>query len=273
MAKGNIRLYDTEAEYLLEKDSFELPNVSFVEDSKVVFYNAKLSNPWATIANGVYAVGADGSPVMVEDADESCTAVALVVGEHKFMIEKNETDNVAYNGNEHLYWENNNTDLSLMNYTNADGTNRFGCLPRPDGSYLSTPNLSGDYTAWTSGALSDFNGKDNTDVIVAASADEQDMGTILKNFNATEVAANRAGDWYIPACGQLALMYLNMTTINEALTKIEGTVIRVNSDECYWSSSEYSSNAAWGVAFGRCEVRYFNKDYSLSRVRFVRDLI
>ena len=29
MAKGNIRLYGTEAEYLLGKDSFELPNVSF----------------------------------------------------------------------------------------------------------------------------------------------------------------------------------------------------------------------------------------------------
>lgn len=49
MTKGNIRLYDTEAEYLLEKDSFESPNVSFVEDGKILFYD--LAPSWSTNGN------------------------------------------------------------------------------------------------------------------------------------------------------------------------------------------------------------------------------
>ena len=58
MSKGNIRLYDTEAEYLLEKDSFELPNVSFVEDGKIVFYNLA---PWSIMA------GRDILPVSLDN--------------------------------------------------------------------------------------------------------------------------------------------------------------------------------------------------------------
>ena len=36
---------------------------------------------WNDLENGVYAVAADGTPVMVEDADESCIAVALIVND------------------------------------------------------------------------------------------------------------------------------------------------------------------------------------------------
>lgn len=38
----------------------------------------KKYNPWLTIENKVYAVGATGMPVMKEDADKSCIAVALI---------------------------------------------------------------------------------------------------------------------------------------------------------------------------------------------------
>ena len=54
-------------------------------------------NPWEGVANGVYAVSADGNPVNAEDANETCIAVALVNGNHKFMIAKNDASNE--NGN------------------------------------------------------------------------------------------------------------------------------------------------------------------------------
>jgi len=227
---------------------------------------------WSVLPNGVYAVSPDGLPVEVANATSECIAVALVQGEHKFMIEKNETNNAVYNGSTDFHWEKSRTDLSLTNYTQTGGggTNSDGYLPKADGTYQATPNLSGDFTTWTSGALSDFNGKTNTEVIVAASANAQDMGTILKNFNTAADQNQGYNDWYIPACGQLALMYLNMTDINAALTKIGGVNI---SNNYYWSSSEYSSSYGWRVYFynGRVGDLGYRKD-NYYRVRFVRDI-
>jgi hypothetical protein len=115
-------------------------------------------------------------------------------------------------------------------------------------------------------ALSDFNGKANTAVIAAASSDARDMCTVLNTFNASD----SHNDWYVPACGQLALMYLNMTEINAALSKIGGTALAA---EYYWSSSEYSSNYAWYLNFSNGYVYYRgSKDYGSGQVRFVRDI-
>lgn len=216
--------------------------------------------------DGVYAVAADGSLIDYNLADTTATGVALVAGEHKFMIAKSDATNDGSNYN--LYWTNNTSDLSLTNYSDADGTNSYGYLPKPDGTFGGSTHLSDDFTTWTNGALSDFNGKDNTEVIAAASSHAKDMCTVLNTFNQTEQTAGRSADWYVPACGQLALMHLNMTEINAALAKIGGTALAA---DYYWSSSEISSNYAWGVNFGDGFVIYRYKDGS-RRVRFVRDL-
>lgn len=265
MTKGNIRLYNTEAEYLAEKDSFELPNVSFIEDSKVVFYNANLSNSWATMANGVYAVGADGSPVMVEDADESCIGVALIVNDaptpQKLMITKGYADN--------MNWGLSEKDVSgITNISTVDGTNSFGWFAG------GTPQFSKDYTTWTSGALADFNGKTNTQAIIAAytehnvEMDEYDMCSKLKTFNSSDTYS----DWYIPALGQLALIYLNITDINKALRNIKGNVMWADEGYYYWSSSEESSDNGWRMYFDSDEVSNAGK-FGGAYVKFVRDLI
>jgi len=224
-----------------------------------------ISDPWANISNGVYAVAADGSPVEVANATAECIAVVLVQGPHKFMIEKTQSYDAT---NTSFYWERSCTDLSLENYTKADGKNSYGYLPKADGSYQATPYLSGDYITWTSGALSDFNGKANTEVIVAASTNGRDMGIVLKSFNAAADQNQGYSDWYIPACGQLALMYINITAINEALTKIGGTRI---SDDYYFSSSEYNRTYGCSVNFNGGRVGNLSKS-SNYRVRFVRDI-
>ena len=236
----------------------------------------------------VYAVSSTGALIDVANADESCIAVALVVGEHKFWIEKNETKNTetykaAYNefgatntGYTYLYWGGYGTDQTgIPTYNKADASNSYGYLPRANGSYNSTPNLSGDYTTWTSGALSDFNGKANSDVIktittngTSSSKSYAPMGILLNKFNDANNEENGGyTDWHIPACGQLSLMYLNMTAINNALTKIGGQTI---ASSYYWSSSEYSSDRGWNVGFSNGDVGYNSKNNN-HRVRFVRD--
>ena len=213
------------------------------------------------ISDGVYAVDANGKLIDYNTADATATGVALVAGEHKFMIAKSDATDGS---NSTLYWTNNTSDLSLTNYTKSDGTNSFGYLPKPDGTFGGSTHLSDDFTTWKAGALSDFNGKANTAVIAAASSKAKDMCTVLNTFNASDSFK----DWYVPACGQLALMYLNMTEINAALEKIGGTALAAGG---LWSSSEYSSNIAWCVYFINGSVRNDNKDFS-RRVRFIRDI-
>ena len=243
MTKGNIRLYDTEAEYLAEKDSFELPNVSLVKDRKVVFYNPDPLYPdplsWATMPNGVYAVGADGSPVLVKDADDSCTAVALITDNQKIMIAKND----ATDGSTSLlYW----------------------------GFNLHEKNVAGiTETVAENVAKADFNGKANTAAIIAAYTEHgvemnnEDMCKVLQDLNAAEDA-----DWYIPSLGQLYEIYTNCTAIDEALVAIGGTPY---SSDHSWRSLECDKSYGWTVYFGNGNAGIGFKD-STCLVRFVQDI-
>jgi len=241
--------------------------------------------------SNVYAVSSTGALIDVANADESCIAVALVVGEHRFWIEKNETNNTtsikaAYTEDgasntsyTYFYWGMYGSDnTSITNYTQVGGNSSswsWGYLPQANGSYYSSSNnLSSDITTWTSGtALGDFNGKANTAALLAASDTDSyttyaNMATWCKTFNETATENQGYTDWYIPACGQLSLMYLNVTDINAALTKIGGTTL--NTSYYYWSSSEYSSASGWYVYFYYGGV-FDNGKYDNGRVRFVRD--
>lgn len=241
-------------------------------------------------SNGVYAVNASGNLVPVDEADESCIAVALIAGDHKFMIEKNGEKNItsikaAYSadgasntGYTYFYWGMYGSDQSgIPTYSQVGGNSSswtWGYLPQANGSYYSSSNnLSSDITTWTSGtALGDFNGKANTAALLAASDTDSyttyaNMATWCKTFNETATENQGYTDWYIPACGQLSLMYLNMTAINNALTKIGGQTI---ASYYYWSSSEYSSYYGWFVDFNYGYVNNYNK-FNIYRVRFVRD--
>lgn len=51
---------------------------------------------------------------------------------------------------------------------------------------------------------------------------------------------------YIPSVAQLHLILMNIKEINRALEYVGGTPLK---DDCYWSSTEYSSGISWGVNF------------------------
>ena len=53
-------------------------------------------------------------------------------------------------------------------------------------------------------------------------------------------------DWYIPAIGELYVMYLMKNQINKALEYIGAELIK---DTRYWSSTEDSSTSAWNLDF------------------------
>ena len=226
-------------------------------------------SPWASLANGVYAVAADGSPVEVANATTECIAVALIVNDaptpQRLMITMFDADNGESSYYDAQYYLDRLIDCGLSKESTVDGTNTNGWF---DGT--GTPRISKDYTTWTSGALSDFNGKVNTIAIVDLSSKVKEMGKVLETYNSgTNNQSNRGyTDWYIPACGQLSLMYLNKTAINNALTKIGGQTIASFS---YWSSSEYDSYSARNLDFSFGTLTYSQKNYG-SRVRFVRDI-
>ena len=250
---------------------------------------------WNTAPNGVYAVSAEGNPVVIEDADESCIAIAVIAKDaptsQSFWIEKYETKNItsikaAYEEDKatntdytYFYWgEYGSDNTSITNYTKPGwASGSYGYLPKADGTYTPTSNpylyLSGDYTTWTSGALSDYNGKSNTITLQTATDTDSytqyaNMATWCKIFNKTASENQGYTDWYIPACGQLGLIYLNITDINIILEKIGGTTFTIAS---YLNSSEDSANYGWRVDFGSGYISSFPK-YSIGRVRFVRDL-
>lgn len=53
-------------------------------------------------------------------------------------------------------------------------------------------------------------------------------------------------DWYIPAIGELYVMYLMKNQINKALEYIGAELIK---DTWYWSSNEFSATHAWRLDF------------------------
>ena len=215
-----------------------------------------------TAANGVYAVAKNGKGVDVEKADKSCIAVALIVDKHKFMIEKNGENNAVYGGITRFKWGL-NTDISdIINYSTVNGIKDYGCI----GDILSE-----DYTTWTTGALSDFNGMSNSLAMVESTTDTQYLSGILDAFNkATDGQNQGKNDWYIPACGQLALIYLAKDEINEALENIEGATLSVGG---YFSSTEGSNGCFCDISFTNGGVySKSSKSSTFGSTRFIRDI-
>lgn len=208
--------------------------------------------------DGVYAVDANGKLIDYNSADATALGVALVAGEHKFMIAKSD----AIDGsNSALHWGKNLHGKDVAGITNiSSGAGYIG-----EGKKYGT-----DFTTWSTGPVVDFNGTANTAAIIAGytehgvSMEARDMCTVLNTFNASDSFK----DWYVPACGQLALMFLNKTEINAALAKIGGTAFEL---DYYWSSSEYNASSAWSVVFSNGYVSNRNKGNN-DPVRFVRDI-
>ena len=101
------------------------------------------------------------------------------------------------------------------------------------------------------------------------------IGHVLNTFLAS-ADAKGYDDWYIPSCGELSLIYMNLTSVNNALSAIGGQ--QFNTSTIYWSSSEVDAKKAWYVNFvnGHVDSGYGvigNIKGDHYRVRFVRDIL
>ena len=116
-------------------------------------------------------------------------------------------------------------------------------------------------------AKQDFNGKANTAAIKA-------YNSSLSNYPAAKYAyeykttGTNAGEWYLPALGELNTVYSNKDYMNYALSLVGKKDIPT--DAYHWSSSEYSYYHAWGFMFGTGIV---NTDSKISSNNYVRPVL
>ena len=109
----------------------------------------------------------------------------------------------------------------------------------------------------TNNCLADFDGKGNTDKIIAQRGSKDygswTPGRLTKSdYPAASCCdmfyteGTQQGDWYLPAMGELGYIMPPFNKINEAITKMQNAygssvgVTLLTSDD-YWSSSEYGS--------------------------------
>ena len=112
----------------------------------------------------------------------------------------------------------------------------------------------------TTQAKQDFSGKANTAAIKAYNSSLSSYPAAKYAYN-YKTAGTNAGDWYLPAFGELYTVYSNKDYMNYALSLVGKKDIPTNS--YYWSSSERSDGGAWVLYFGNGTVSNYNKnDYS-----------
>lgn len=136
----------------------------------------------------------------------------------------------------------------LTNYADADGSNAYGYLPfhvtggnigyyeEADKKIDASIDHLGNITKWpTSGALSDFNGKHNTESVDSAS-NKYPAGYYASRFNKGGITT-----WYMPSAGEMALMYaLHRSGI---IANQEGFVGL--KEFGYWTSTECTEQKSW----------------------------
>ena len=100
--------------------------------------------------------------------------------------------------------------------------------------------------------LSDMDGKANTGII-------NDSDHPAAKYCATySTNGTSAGDWYLPAMGELAFIMARFDTINEAISNVSGTPF--NLDGGYFSSTQNANAYACGIATYSGQVKMEKKN-------------
>ena len=128
--------------------------------------------------------------------------------------------------------------------------------------YFDVPGLSN--IELTSAAIADWQGKNNTRVVLEYCKANGKSCPAFEYVNSYKTEGTQAGDWYLPALGELNAIYGNKDILNIALGQIGGTELGTGD---YWSSSEYSRNDAWMLYFNKGYVGDYGKGYNNHHVR------
>lgn len=120
--------------------------------------------------------------------------------------------------------------------------------------YFDIPGLANQSTA-----TGDFDGKNNTKTIIDYCKANSKSCPAAEYAYAHSTVGTKAGDWYLPALGELNLIYSRKGTLNPVLSTLGADTL---SDSYHWSSSERSNNYAWSQRFANGNVTNgYNKYY------------
>lgn len=185
---------------------------------------------YEVIEYGAFIMDASGNIGNVNDwtSAKGVTGVVLITPESEFVIAPEEwctTDGSDYDG----AW-NGNTKSAW-------------------GGYGKT--VTGIKTATSkSDAITDFAGSANTDAIISQlKGTTDDYSSYYTGAPAAEYCraysngCKGAGQWYLPAAGEMNQIGLNKAAIEEALTAISGELFSSPGHE--WTSTQYSSGSSW----------------------------
>lgn len=106
-------------------------------------------------------------------------------------------------------------------------------------------------------ALADWNGKDNTQKVVAYCNSAKLKCPAFDYINSYTTEGTVAGDWYIPALGEINDMCEKISILNPRLQLVGGDVIDMGGQ---WSSTEKNQYTAW-APFVNEDGTYTNNSY------------
>lgn len=117
-------------------------------------------------------------------------------------------------------------------------------------------------------AWKDHDGRTKTATVVATLGENAPAAKFCADYYPSNVAENQAifgkGRWWLPASGDLWIMYAHFNEINYALSLINGTLLV---QEYHWSIAEHSAYDAWTRYFGGGHFGNLNKSTYSFRVR------
>ena len=128
--------------------------------------------------------------------------------------------------------------------------------------YFDVPGLSN--IASSSAVTADLKGKKNTQIVLEYCSANGYSCPAFEYVNSYKTEGTQAGDWYLPAFGELDAIYGNRDALNITLGKIGGTKF---SPDLYWSSSECSNRYAWYLTSSNIHENLGDKDRDTFYVR------
>ena len=169
-----------------------------------------------------------------------------------------------------MTWGAKDEDTSLANYRTVDGSNTYGYVPFQTNSgstscsFFSAPQLQYPYTTLNGtdvkpyyvGSLSDYNGIGNTNILNSSSHPAAYACKQVSTLGTSK------GDWYLPACGELAYLPSIRYEVNKTISSLQsiyGSVGSLLNLSDYLSSTEFGSSHVWQISLGYGKVYDYYK--------------
>ena len=117
-------------------------------------------------------------------------------------------------------------------------------------------------------AMKDHDGRAKTATVVSTLGDNAPAAKFCANYYPSNMEENNQffgkGRWWLPAAGDLWMMYQHFNEINYALSLINGTLLV---RDAHWSITEYSATLAWFLHFSNGTFYGYFKSTCSYRVR------